>query len=195
MTTTDGFQRMDDLFTAVGNGHVEALEEALAEGFDPLRDLWHGASIVSCALGHSEATLAAVFAMIKTVDIGEIAGYSPLLSAVAGDRVADVRSLLRMGASVEWTNSEGDNVFHRAVDDCVSKDAVDLLMPHATLHALLTHCVAMNTPIMMAHEDGVQERFVLYCRRYVELGGSLDVRVGISKTPMRQLIELAGINT
>ena len=193
MSETGEFDWIEGLFVSITDGRVDLLEKALAEGFDPHRDLSEGLSIVSPAVRHGEATLARVYEMIDTVDIRQIAGYSPLQSAVMSEDVREVRALLRHGASVEWTCDCGDNVFHIASpEDIISQEVFDALVPHATLHALLTHSGG-DTPISDIANDKSAYRLKCLCRRYVELGGSLDVKVGVHAKPMRYFIEQVGL--
>ena len=177
-----------ELFTVVGNGHACALKDAITNGFDPTRDLFHGGSIISAAIRHSKETLTSIFEIIGTVDIADDVGGTQLLHSVSMGEVREVMLLLSLGASVEWTNMAGDNVFHLAADEHVNDEIAAILSPHATLHALLTQCVGKQTPITLAVENELYGRCALFCERYIELGGSLDVAVGLPRTPMRRIV-------
>ncbi|HNO76463.1 MAG TPA: hypothetical protein PKN33_00255 [Phycisphaerae bacterium] len=189
MTSSDYAGDLAELYTVIANGYVGPLKEAISNGFDATRDLLHGGSVIESAIRHSEETLTRVFEIIGTVDIAGVAGSTPLLQSVAANEYRDARLLLSLGASVERTNIAGDNVFHLAADVHVEQEIAELLTPHATLRSLLTHCVGMQTPITRAIEDESYGRCSLFCKRYVELGGSLDVKVGCPPTPMRRIVE------
>ncbi len=180
-----------DIFSAASEGQVDLLEAAISDGYDAKSDLWIGTSVVSYAVRGGETALTRVFEVIKTVDIPEVPSYTPLFNSAMCGNLDEVIALLKLGATVEYTNPNGENVFHWAARSVVSWEVVQILAPHVTLHALLTHCLTDYTPITEAAEMEHRDLLVLLCERYMALGGSLDVRVGRNKKSMRYYVDLA----
>lgn len=185
-------ERLRALYAAIGAGHVELLEEAAAEGYDAKSELLYEYSIVSCAAEHSVQTLQRTVELVRCVDIREVTGFSPLLSAVASSNVAICRALLDLGASIEWVSDNGMNTLHWLCVWPFQRDLFSLLVSRATLHALLTHDLTQHTPITMAIRESDPEYVELLVLKFVELGGPVSLRVGPELASLGELLRGAG---
>jgi hypothetical protein len=168
------------LFMEVERGNVAMLEDALRRGFQPTQHFWHGESIVEGAARAGIATLRRVVALLGTADIpDEIDGYSALINMVITEHYAGAQACLNVGSSVEFTGKNGANVLHAALYGSSAPRFGELLAPHVTIHALLRKDDFGETPFSLAANSPVSPHagamLGYFTRRYVELGGDLEV--------------------
>lgn len=188
-----------ELYTRVGNGDIQALEEAISGGFDPHVHLLGGDSSIVSVARRDERLLAAVYQLVGTVDVREGSGCSPLMVAVMCNDEIGVQNLLRLGASTEWRRqADGSNVLHVALVKPASEQIGRLLAGFASLAALMAENGFGDTPISQAvrwcKRKGrkLSTYLELYSERYVSAGGRLDVRMGAPPRTLEEHLRAGG---
>ena len=98
----EAFQVSTPLFRAIENGEAVLVKRLLDEGADPNECNGHeeDSALLIAAIEGRSAVVEHLIAAGASVNIGDSAGYTPLMGAVCADSLPIVHSLLAAGADV-----------------------------------------------------------------------------------------------